>query len=181
MTLVVNLVAGPGAGKSTTAADIFALLKKSDVNAELVREYAKDLSWIKDFKTLADQYYVTMTQQYRQYMVDGQVDVMTTDSPLIVGLLYYEEKNKKIKNLFTKLILEMYKSQDNMTFYIKRKKKYNPAGRNQDEKEAIQKDKDAKNLLDVYKIPYTIIDGNKRAAQVIVSKIKERLWAGTTV
>ena len=43
--LVINLYGGPGTGKSTTAAHVFALLKQRDVNAELVREYAKDIVW----------------------------------------------------------------------------------------------------------------------------------------
>ena len=174
-TLIVNLIAGPGAGKSTTAAKIFSLLKEDDINCELIREFAKDLSWLPDMKTLGDQYYVTGTQHYRQYMVDGKVDVMITDSPLIVGLLYYEEPIQNIKDLYTKFIVEQFKNQNNLTFYIERKKKYNPAGRNQTANEAVQKDLDAKNLLDKYKIPYTIIEGNKQAAELIIKEIKEKI------
>ncbi len=44
-TLVVNLLGGPGSGKSTTAADVFARLKWQDINCELVTEFAKDLVW----------------------------------------------------------------------------------------------------------------------------------------
>jgi len=43
--LIVDFFAGPGAGKSTTAADVFAKLKWRGVNAELIGEYAKDLTW----------------------------------------------------------------------------------------------------------------------------------------
>lgn len=170
-TLIVNLMAGPGAGKSTTAAKVFSLLKEQDINCELVREFAKDLSWIKDMKTLSDQYYVTGTQHYRQHMVDGTVDVMVTDSPLIIGLLYYSEPNIKIKNLYTRFIVEQFKSQNNMNFYIDRKKKYNPAGRNQTKEEAVQKDVLTKNLLDTHKIPYTMIVGDTTAATKIAACI----------
>jgi len=175
MTINVGLCAGPGAGKSTTAAKIFSLLKEKDINCELVREFAKDLSWIKDFKTLGDQYYVTGTQHYRQYMIDGQVDVMISDSPIIIGLLYYQETNIKIKNLFENLVVELYKNQDNMTYFIERQKAYNPMGRNQSELEAIQKDADVKNLLDKYEIDYTIIPGNKDAAKLITKQILKRI------
>lgn len=44
-TLLVTLSGAPGAGKSTGAAYIFAMLKMQGINAELVTEYAKDKVW----------------------------------------------------------------------------------------------------------------------------------------
>lgn len=35
---VINLIAGPGAGKSTTAAGVFSRLKFNDINCELVTD-----------------------------------------------------------------------------------------------------------------------------------------------
>ncbi len=55
---VVNLFGGPSAGKSTTAAGVFALLKLHDLRSELVTEFAKDLTWEKREKTLNNQYYI---------------------------------------------------------------------------------------------------------------------------
>ena len=40
--LLISLYSGPGSGKSTGAAWIFAKLKLAGVNAELVTEFAKD-------------------------------------------------------------------------------------------------------------------------------------------
>lgn len=57
--IVVNLYGGPGVGKSTGAAYVFARLKEAGVVAELVTEFAKDLTWghsraildeVKDYK-----------------------------------------------------------------------------------------------------------------------------------
>lgn len=44
MTIYVNLYGGPGSGKSTTAAGVVSQLKLLSINAELVTEYAKDLT-----------------------------------------------------------------------------------------------------------------------------------------
>ena len=44
-TLVVNLFAQPGAGKSTGAAYLFYNLKCLGVNCEYVSEFAKDKVW----------------------------------------------------------------------------------------------------------------------------------------
>ena len=41
-TIVVNLIGGPGSGKSTTAAGLFYNLKKLGINCEMALEYAKD-------------------------------------------------------------------------------------------------------------------------------------------
>lgn len=59
-TLLVNLYAGPGAGKSTGAAYIFAKLKMAGVDCEYVSEYAKDRVWQEDqFPLKHCQLYVT--------------------------------------------------------------------------------------------------------------------------
>ena len=42
-TLIVNLLAGSGAGKSTNAARLFAMLKDRGIETELVTEYVKDM------------------------------------------------------------------------------------------------------------------------------------------
>lgn len=41
-TIIVNLFAGPGAGKSTGAAYIFSKLKLAGIDCEYVSEFAKD-------------------------------------------------------------------------------------------------------------------------------------------
>ena len=51
-TIVVNLFAGPGAGKSTGAAYIFSKLKMAGVDAEYVTEFAKDKTWEENQKVL---------------------------------------------------------------------------------------------------------------------------------
>lgn len=52
-TIVVNLFAGPGAGKSTGAAYIFAMLKMHGIDCELVTEFAKDKTWEHNSKALS--------------------------------------------------------------------------------------------------------------------------------
>lgn len=42
--IVINLMGGPGSGKSTVASGIFYRLKKMGVNCELALEFVKDKS-----------------------------------------------------------------------------------------------------------------------------------------
>lgn len=44
----INLFAGPGTGKSTTAAGVFFEMKRSGMSVEYVTEYAKSLVFSKD-------------------------------------------------------------------------------------------------------------------------------------
>ena len=57
-TLVVNLFAQPGAGKSTGAAYLFYNLKCLGVNCEYVSEFAKDKVWEENKSVFEDQNYI---------------------------------------------------------------------------------------------------------------------------
>ena len=45
MTQIISLHSGPGTGKSTSAAQLFAELKQRHCSVELVREYVKKWAW----------------------------------------------------------------------------------------------------------------------------------------
>ena len=53
-TLVVNLFAGPGAGKTSCAWEIASELKKRGIVTEYVPEYAKELVWDENYEALVD-------------------------------------------------------------------------------------------------------------------------------
>lgn len=51
-TLVVNLFGGPGTGKSTLSANIFARLKMDGVDVEMAPEYVKEVVWEESYKKI---------------------------------------------------------------------------------------------------------------------------------
>lgn len=87
-TIIVNLYGGPGAGKSTSAAYLYYLLKKGGFNVELVREYVKDWAWEGRKITTNDQIYFLGKQVRRESMLYGKVDWIITDSPIMMNLYY---------------------------------------------------------------------------------------------
>lgn len=166
-TLTVNLFAGPGVGKSTIAAAVFSELKWMGVDCELVREYAKDLVWEKRTKTFEDQIYLFGKQHYRLFSVIGQVKIVITDSPIILAIIYDEEKRDSL----LKLVMEEHHKCYNMNILLEREKPYNPNGRNQTEEEAIKVDKKIKTFLDEEGICYYNIKGNSSAVKQIVDLV----------
>lgn len=135
-TLVVNLFGGPGSGKSTGAAYVFARLKMLGYNAELVTEFAKDKTWEKNETALAAQDYITAKQHYRLRRCAGQVDVVITDSPLLLGLVYLNKNDPCYGEAYKQYTLNIWNTYNNLNYFLARVKEYNPAGRNQTEAEA---------------------------------------------
>ena len=88
LPIIVNLIGGPGAGKSTIAAGLFYFLKMSGVKVELATEYAKDKVYDKSFKTLDDQFYVFGKQFHKIWRLVEDNDVIITDSPIILSVFY---------------------------------------------------------------------------------------------
>ena len=132
--IVVNLFGGPGCGKSTGAAYVFAMLKMQGINCELVTEFAKDKTWEHNMEALSNQAYVFGKQCYRMSRCANQVDVIITDSPLALSVVY--NNNPTLGETFNKTVLEVFNSYNNLNYVLLRTKPYNPIGRNQTEAES---------------------------------------------
>lgn len=151
------------------------MLKTADYNVEYVQEFAKTLTWEKNFVALSNQFYVSGVQNYTQNMLLNQVQAVITDSPTLLGLLYYKESNPKINEHFREFMVETFMAQKNINFFLNRKKKYNPIGRNQTEDESDTIAKKMLNLLNHYNIPYETVDGNDAGKKIIYDKVVECL------
>lgn len=146
--IAVNLFSGPGSGKSTGAAWIFAKLKMAGVNAELVTEFAKDKVWERNEKALANQAYVFGKQWFRLSRLEDEVECVVTDSPLLLGVMY--NKDPRLGDEFNKVVARVSKSfgSPHLDYFVKRVKPYNPRGRLQTEAEADEISQKIKALLD---------------------------------
>lgn len=123
-TIIVNLFAGPGAGKSTGAAYVFAKLKLAGIDCEYVSEFAKDKVWENNSEVFKNQFYITGKQSFKISRCFGKVDVIITDSPIALGAVYADTEGLKLASLqeFNKY------EKNNLNVFIERKKKYNPNG-----------------------------------------------------
>lgn len=171
-TIVVNLFAGPGVGKSTFCAGIFFKLKLAGVECEMALEYAKDLVWEGSTKKLADyQLYVFNKQFHRVKRVLGKVDVVITDSPILLSPIYDQEKDETFKQL----ALEQHAKLNTLNYFLERKHPYNPNGRQQTLEQAIQVDTELKLFLLENKVTFSNIEAVTENIDVIVAQILEKL------
>ena len=167
-TLVVNLFAGPGAGKSTTAAGIFYDLKTRGVSCELVTEFAKDLTWEERHDTFKDQVYIFGKQYHRIFRLLNKVDVIITDSPVLLTPVYDGEKRKSLEQL----AVEEHRKMWTYNVFLNRKKVYNPKGRIHDAEDAGKLDILIKDMLDKHLgDSYDITDGTPAGKDAIVTAI----------
>ena len=172
-TLVVNFFGGPGAGKSTNSAKLFAELKDRGINCELVREYAKDLVWEERKVEFKNQMAIAGKQIKRIDAVEGQVDVIVTDSPIILSSYY----NQRYKAEFDALLIKVFNDYENFNIVLTREKAYNPKGRFQTEDEAKGIDAGVVKMLDEFKLPYTVFSVSEKSIKdlgdLVVERIKE--------
>jgi len=144
-TKIINLYGGPGTGKSTTAASLYAYMKGLGWSVELVREYAKDVVWSGNTSELVDQMWISANQARRIGIIYGKVDYIITDSPILLGCAY---TNRDKNPMLYESIIERHKSYNNIEIFLKRMKEYDPNGRVQTYKEALEKDLEISNMLE---------------------------------
>jgi len=172
-TVVVNLFAGPGSGKSTLMAEIFAKLKWQGVEVEMATEFAKDLTWENRQNTLQNQIYIFGKQHHRVNRLIGQVDVIITDSPILLSCVYNDlySRNPHLNDL----VKHEHNSMNTINYFINRTKAYSPNGRNQTEEQSNEISKIIKNMLVDTGVKYAAIDGDKYTADYMILDIMDKI------
>lgn len=167
--IIVNLFGVPGAGKSTGAAYIFSQLKMKGINAELITEFAKDKVWENNEKVFKNQLYLFGKQSFRISRVQDEVDVIVTDSPLLLSILY--NQTPILGENFNQLVYDVFNSYNNINYLIHRIKSYNPSGRMQTEEESNALAQPMVDLLTNWNVPYSNISGDIDGYNQIVSEV----------
>lgn len=165
-TVIINLFAGPGAGKSTGAWYISSKLKMAKIDVEYISEFAKDKVWEENDLVFKNQFYITGKQAWKIARCDGKVDVAVTDSPILLGAMYCDDNPALIPG-----IMYEFNKHENINLFIKRRKEYNPNGRNQTEEEAKLIDIQIIKFLNENNIPFTVVEGTEAGYDEIVEKL----------
>ncbi len=173
--VVINLYGGPGAGKSTIAAHIFALLKHRGINSELITEYVKNWVWEGREIKRNDQYYLFAKQARFESLKFKEVDVIVTDAPVWLSAIYeakYEPKPHICQLLIDKHVaLAKEYGIEHKHVFLHRTKPYQTLGRLQTEQEAKEIDNE---ILDYFKeqgIEISHYNANEIAASSIIQDI----------
>lgn len=167
--LVVNLFGTPGAGKSTGAAYIFSQLKMHGINAELVTEFAKDKVWENNTEVFRNQAYLFGKQSFRLSRCADKVDVIVTDSPLPLSILYNSDPT--LTENFNKSVMDVFNYYNNLNYLLIRTKPYSPIGRHQSEEESNALKEPMVNLLKERSINYKEENGEIAGYNRIVDDV----------
>ena len=175
MTKVINLLGGPSVGKSTLAAEIYYKLKSAQVNCELVREYVKDWAWENRKVTTLDQPLICGKQIAAEMRLYGKVDVIVTDSPIILSPFYQEHYSG---HEYISQMVEGHLGQAmrlgviHEYYLLKRNKPYSGEGRYETEEQAKSLDLSLVKFLVRHGIDYSRIDcSDSEKADTIIRTI----------
>lgn len=154
--LVINLCAGPGAGKSWLARDLTNRLSANGLQVEYVSEVAK--MWVLEghiSKCKEHQILLFAQQLYQQTLFENAgVDAIVCDSPLFLAEVYLNFYGNKADTL-SNLIREEFNKRNNYNVLIKRSVgEYSKIGRYQSQEEAIKIDRNIEGWLQMYNHRY---------------------------
>lgn len=172
---VINLFGGPGIGKSTVAAALFANMKRMGEKVELVHEIAKDFYWEKWQHILTEQDFL-FAQQHRQIrrLVGHDIDYVIVDCSLLLGLAY---KPDWYPPSFDQFVVDVYNTYTNYNFLLKRTTTflYVSEGRNESYRQALEKDKQIVDLLNKYNVSYIEILSDNNVDTAILQHVGKLL------
>ena len=160
--LTVNIYGGPGSGKSTTALQLAAELKKRGFYSDYVSEVAKEYVYAKKFErldgSLKNQSKLFLEQKSRLDLIYENVDITITDCPLLLNAVYLKEHNDD----FVKDIFKTYNKYNNLNLFLERDLtvKFEQEGRIHDLTQSIEKDNEITSLLKENNIDYQSVDRN---------------------
>ncbi len=175
--IVVNLIGGPGCGKSILTSELFAEFKKKFISTEISPEYIKKKLREKSQKAVQSQIYIFGKQQYQLFTMKDEVDVIVTDSPFILSSIYDSSNCNELRAL----IVKEFNKYNNMTYYIERDEEvpYEQEGRYQDSEGAKKVDTVVFDFLINNNIEFKTVKGignstKKKIIKEVIEKLDER-------
>lgn len=145
---VINFFGGAGVGKSTTAAELFAKMKKANYKVDLAHEVAKDLVWEEAHNIFGEQDYMFALQNRKlRRLIGHDIDYAVVDSSILLSLFYMPYD---FPPSFRQYVEDAYDSYDNINIFLDRNPDlpYVQAGRNENEAQARAIDQ---SILDYFK------------------------------
>lgn len=140
-TKIINLVGGPGAGKSSVALSLAGKMKMSGMSADYVREFVKNWAYEGRKVQSHEQLEIFHGQSSSERPLYGNVEYAVSDSPLCLSEIY--EKHYFGTDLTRGLYYEWMKIFKDVTpifFKIERSKAYVQEGRYETESQAKEMD-----------------------------------------
>lgn len=151
---VINVLSGPGAGKSTLAAGLYYTAKCKGLHVELVTEVAKDLVWEGRTKALRNQAYVFGRQVQRVDRVSHN-DYVITDSPFLLSAIYAP---KDYPESWEDVVVQIWKRYNNHVILLNRGHHFSSEGRVHNFQESLEIDTMIVDLLERHDIQYTTVN-----------------------
>lgn len=172
---VINLFGGPGVGKSTLSAQLFALMKATGWNVELVTEYAKDMVYEGRSNILADQLYILAKQNRRlSRLAENGVEWAVTDGPILNWNIYAgPNAHPELLNM----VRHCHQQYINYNVLLMRNKNhiYQPEGRVQKTiEEAVALDNIIERLLKLYNFEYMDYEVGWDSPYTLLEQIKRK-------
>ena len=157
---------GPGSGKSTISAWLFAELKSRSLNVELVTEFVKYWAWSSRPVRSFDQFYLFATQLHREDVpLANGAELIITDCPLCMTCVYSRKAQLPACDALVKIAFEFNRSYPALNLFLDRAGLgFSDEGRFHNYQDSLQLDKDIEQFLSTGKIDYKKVKATEREA-----------------
>ena len=159
-TRIINIIGGPGCGKSLFTAAIVLYLTLHHKKVELIPDFAKALVWQKDYEALKNQYRIAQQQYNMMALMDGQVQYLINECSLPQLMFYNEHYADNICNVdkTREHMLAWYKQFNNVNILIDRADQpHVHTGRFQSEEQAREVDRGLRAVLAQHGMSFTVL------------------------
>jgi hypothetical protein len=154
----INLYAGAGCGKSTTASYVFSRLKQKNYKVELVHEYIKKWAYENKQPKSFDQVYIFGKQlNAEDSLLQSGVEHLVTDSPILMQVFYSKKYGFPCWRQLMEIAKAFELAHPSLNIFLDREGlTYQQAGRYESESEAKVVDEEMHVYLDEYVGSYKV-------------------------